>query len=292
MLRRMFCTIVVSCILTILFSTAVYASTYAVVTGSRVNVRAYADIGTNNRLFQVERGTRIEILGATDEFFRAEINDINDVYISRNFVRITETTGTVVTDLPFIFVYNYPTEFGGISFGFILPDEIVTVKSVYGNWFGIDFNGETAFVETSCVEIPYFAFSELPRARVGNNLARELVETAKTYLGTNYRWGGMSPSTGFDCSGFMVYLFSARGIQLNRSSRDQARNGIAITREELEPGDLVFFGGRNNINHVGMYIGNDRYIHSSSNSTGGVIISYLSRARSSQPFVTARRVIL
>ena len=86
-----------------------------------------------------------------------------------------------------------------------------------------------------------------------------VVGIAKQYIGVPYRWAGSSPSTGFDCSGFTMYVYRQVGVRLPHSSRAQIGVGERISRANLEPGDLVFFGSP--IHHVGMYVGGGRYIH-------------------------------
>lgn len=94
--------------------------------------------------------------------------------------------------------------------------------------------------------------------------ADELIGNAMGLLGVAYRYGGTSASTGFDCSGFMQHIFKrAMGLSLPRTSAEQARLGVPVSRSDLQPGDMVFFrtmgGGR--ISHVGLYIGNNNFIH-------------------------------
>ncbi len=102
----------------------------------------------------------------------------------------------------------------------------------------------------------------------------EVVNIAKRYMGVPYRWGGSSPSEGFDCSGFTMYVYAQVGVRLPHSSRAQIGVGERVARAHLEPGDLVFFG-RSRIHHVGIYVGGDSYIHSP--RTGDVVkISSLS----------------
>jgi cell wall-associated NlpC family hydrolase len=85
-------------------------------------------------------------------------------------------------------------------------------------------------------------------------------------MGIPYKWGGATPETGFDCSGFVQYVFrQATGLLLPRSSFDQIRQGAAVARDQLQPGDLVFFNTmRATASHVGIYIGENRFIHSPS----------------------------
>lgn len=98
---------------------------------------------------------------------------------------------------------------------------------------------------------------------------------AKRYLGVRYVYGGASPKTGFDCSGFVMYVYAKLGISMPHSSSDQWHMGVRIARKQLEPGDLVFFDGKKEPGHVGMYVGGAKFIHAP--HTGDVVkISRLS----------------
>lgn len=113
-----------------------------------------------------------------------------------------------------------------------------------------------------------------------------VVGVAMQYLGIPYRWGGSSPSTGFDCSGFVMYVFSRVGVSLPRVVSAQYRVGVPVSRSELQPGDLVFF---NSLGHNGIYIGGGQFIHSP--HTGDVVkISSLSGYYVDN-WVGARRVL-
>ncbi len=98
---------------------------------------------------------------------------------------------------------------------------------------------------------------------------QEIVDYALSFLGGPYRYGGSDPRTGVDCSGFVRFVLSnAGGIQIPRSSRAQATQGIPITLDEMRPGDLIFYGGSGGINHVAMYIGSGKIVHASTYKTG------------------------
>ncbi|HHK5576818.1 TPA: C40 family peptidase [Neisseria polysaccharea] len=122
--------------------------------------------------------------------------------------------------------------------------------------------------------------------------ADELIGNAMGLLGIAYRYGGTSVSTGFDCSGFMQHIFKrAMGINLPRTAAEQARMGAPVSRSELQPGDMVFFRtlGGSRISHVGLYIGNDRFIHAP--RTGkNIEITSLSHKYWSGKYAFARRV--
>lgn len=115
----------------------------------------------------------------------------------------------------------------------------------------------------------------------------DVVAISMRYLGIPYKWGGASPSTGFDCSGFTMYVFAEIGVSLPHYAAAQFGMGVAVEREQLEPGDLVFFRG---LGHMGMYIGGSNFIHSP--RTGDVVkISSLSEAYYTANWVGARRVL-
>jgi len=123
-----------------------------------------------------------------------------------------------------------------------------------------------------------------------NERVQSVLAQALAQLGIPYRWGGTTPSTGFDCSGLVKYVFqTALGIELPRISRDQARGGQPVERSALTPGDLVFFSRKGQvINHVGIYLGDDRFVHAP-RSGRDVTISKLS-GYWYQRFLRARRV--
>ena len=106
-------------------------------------------------------------------------------------------------------------------------------------------------------------------APASSSKGQAIVDTAMQYLGVPYVWGGSSPS-GFDCSGLVQYVCRANGISVNRVAADQRNNGTYVSRENLQPGDLVFFAKSGaSIHHVGIYVGNGNMIHAP--QTGDVV---------------------
>jgi cell wall-associated NlpC family hydrolase len=100
--------------------------------------------------------------------------------------------------------------------------------------------------------------------------ARRVVPTAEQYIGVPYRYGGASPRTGFDCSGFVQYVYGTQGVDLPRTSRQMAGSGVAVTpsTRSMQVGDLMLFQQGGRISHVAIYAGNGRFIHSSSSGHG------------------------
>jgi len=118
---------------------------------------------------------------------------------------------------------------------------------------------------------------------------REVSLFALALIDTGYRFGGKNPEAGLDCSGMVSYIYNkAAGLKLVGSAADMARRGRAIARGSLRPGDLVFFNTRKvPFSHVGVYIGDDRFVHAPS-SNGRVRIEQMGNAYYSQRFEAAR----
>ena len=119
-----------------------------------------------------------------------------------------------------------------------------------------------------------------------------MLEEAKKHLGKTYIWGANGPKT-FDCSGFTCYVSKKNGINLPRTSIKQGEFGTKVSRRELKEGDLVFFDTSKEkkgfINHVGIYIGDDKFIHASSGAKR-VVISSLSQSFYKQRFLWGQRI--
>ena len=173
-----------------------------------------------------------------------------------------------------------------------------------GEWVEFTFNGKTGYVIKSYLSATKPA-AEQPKANnnSGNSTPAKtekqsyssdidkVVEVALAQVGKPYIWASANPNIGFDCSGLTYYAFKQAGINLNRTSYTQINNGVSVDSKDLRKGDLVFFnngGGR--ISHVGIYIGNNQFVHASSPGTG-VIVSKLFGSYFGNTYVGARRII-
>ncbi|MGE7957170.1 C40 family peptidase [Pseudomonas sp. NPDC089530] len=126
-------------------------------------------------------------------------------------------------------------------------------------------------------------------------LADSILERGRSLIGTRYRFGGTSEA-GFDCSGFIGYLFREEaGMNLPRSTREMINvDAPLVARNKLQPGDLLFFatnGRRGRVSHAGIYLGDDQFIHSSSRRSGGVRVDSLGDSYWSKSFIEAKRAL-
>lgn len=161
-----------------------------------------------------------------------------------------------------------------------------------GDWYYVTYNGYTGYVHSDyCTLTVYRDPFENP-----STLRQEIIQFAKTLIGIPYVWGGNSPSEGFDCSGFVKYVFAHYNVSLPRIAEQQYNYSTKINKSQLKAGDLVFFSsaGSSGVEHVGIYIGNsdgysDAFIHAS--SSNGVIVSSLSQNYYTTYFYGCGRVI-
>ena len=129
-------------------------------------------------------------------------------------------------------------------------------------------------------------FPAVSRSMLGGS--RSIIATAMKYMGVPYVYGGSSPS-GFDCSGFVQYVYRMAGIDLPRTADIQFNVGTPVSKSELQPGDLVFFAGDYvNISHVGIYLRDGDFIHAS--TTYGIAIDSLHRDYRRDHYMGARRI--
>lgn len=192
----------------------------------------------------------------------------------------------------------------------------VTIKSESGDWYEIEAGDVNGYVSKSLITIGTISSRGLVGERkvetnssseeianveetvnsepVANvNKGQEVADFAKQFLGLQYVLGGKTPETGFDCSGFTKYVFKNFGFNLGSVSADQTSIGKEVSKDELKVGDLILFydEAKTKIGHVGIYLGNDEFIHAA-NATRGVVIDGLSsNSYYNTRFVTARRIV-
>ena len=150
-------------------------------------------------------------------------------------------------------------------------------------------NEETSdVIETSSADEQQ---TEETNSSTGESLSgSSVVDTAKSFIGSKYVYGGASPS-GFDCSGFTSYIYKQYGVNLNRTATGQFQNGVAVDRDDLQAGDLIIFGkSESSISHVGIYMGDGMIVHAA-NPSRGVTTDTIESGYYDRNYVGARRVM-
>ena len=161
--------------------------------------------------------------------------------------------------------------FDSSTIDFLNSGTSLTVTAVSGPWYAVTVNDKSGYIYSDYVELS----SSVAVTAGASSEAEKIIAFAKNYLGTPYVYGGSSAS-GFDCSGFTSYVLKNNGYNSTRTCTTQYAQYTHISKSELRPGDLVFFASYSSwdTNHVGIYIGNNEFIHSSSGS-GKVIVTNL-----------------
>lgn len=166
--------------------------------------------------------------------------------------------------------------------------EYVKINWIESDWVCVAYNNDGLMGYVSSDYINIFE-GEMP---MSSGAGQAAVNVAAQFLGVPYVWGGTSPS-GFDCSGLMQYVYKQLGYSINRVAADQMKNGIPVSRENLQPGDLVGFyssPGGGYIGHIGMYVGNGIMIHAP--HTGDVVkYTSIDSGYYSSRFAGGRRII-
>ena len=165
-------------------------------------------------------------------------------------------------------------------------------ENINDAWVNVAFENNIGYVKSDYIKIS----DQKPEIKkeIQNDKADKIIEFAKKFIGTRYRYGGRDLNKGVDCSGFVYCVMKNFGINLNSSSKTQLNNGSKVeNKSELKKGDIVFFsnGGGKDVQHVGIYIGNNNFIHSASTHNVGVKINSLGENYYAKNYITARRII-
>lgn len=216
-------------------------SHYAVVTGDHATIRRGP--GTDAEMVaQVDTGTKVAVLGFEGGWYKLKFPKGTVGWMRGDLLKAAQTEKAAHYDRRASMAAKEAKRKQRYAERVAHTKTVHTLAASYREW--------AAPVEIDGDEAP---------------MADKLLAGARRLLGTRYVYGGLS-SRGLDCSGFTTTVFRAAGIKLPRTSRSQSTIGVPISRNELKPGDLVFFrtGRSRRINHVGIYCGNGRFIHASS----------------------------
>ncbi len=252
-------------------------------TGSSLRMRSEAST-SSSIVTTLNKNVAVAILDdSIDGWFAVSFNG-NHGYVSADYLivdqdNVFESYGRVNGDG--VNVRTAPSTDGDIA-ATVNSGTVVTVTGLEDGWYSVICQyGTEGYIRSDFVDLT-----------TSNSSASGIVDYAKQFLGTRYSYGGASPS-GFDCSGFTMYIYKQLGYSLPHTATGQWQSGIGTrvySISELQPGDLVFFNdpSRNAgkaCSHAGIYIGNGQHIHASSSRSQGVIISDLTSGYYNQYFV-------
>lgn len=268
-----------------------------------------------------------EVIGWIRQAILVDINVTSDNTTTTNTDKDTDTpqdeqqkpsdiqveTKTMYVNTASIYVRKGPgTEYDVIDS--LILNNGVKVVAENGDWYKVEVAGKTGYIakrllsdkqvnttsrgEVSREEEEEGEVQATQNSNTSDNIVQkskgdEIVEYAKKYLGCKYVYGGSGPNT-FDCSGFTMYVLKNFGVTLSHSATAQSRVGTYVSKEKLQPGDLVFFTDYetgSGIGHCGIYIGDGNFIHASSGTGYCVKISTLTSGSYLKRYETARRVV-
>jgi cell wall-associated NlpC family hydrolase len=166
----------------------------------------------------------------------------------------------------------------------------VAVIGINDGWYKVKTAGITGYLRSDFAEISG-GYQAKTKGNSASSTGSKIADFALKYVGYSYVAGAESPAKGFDCSGLVYYTYGQFGVKLSRSSASMyANNGTKVAKADLRPGDLVFFSGNGKtVTHVGIYIGDDQFVHASGVKTG-VIVSRLDSAYYIRAYFGAKRI--
>ena len=249
-------------------------------TSSSVNLRAEATTASAS-LGKLTDQARVAILDTAEEFYKVAYNGtvgyMSADYVEAQPIMNIECGGAKVTTAV-LNVRSGPGT-GNDIVTKLYEGNVAKIIGINNGWFKVQYGGKTGYVSPDYVTVTAYtgatASAGSTQSASGSTSAatgtrQQIIEYAATLLGCKYVYGGTSPS-GFDCSGYTQYVFANYGVSLSHSSKTQYSNAVSIKKAELQVGDLVFFSstaGSSTVGHVGIYTGDDQFIHAASPGKG------------------------
>ena len=263
------------------------------VTGNSVNVRSAASTSASV-IGSYNSGQSVNLLNVEGDWYKISYNG-GIAYISKQFVKIEPVTYYATVNCDGLNFRKTPDVNGEIIK--LLPQGYnLDITKNCDDWMQVkDGNGNVGYVNTEYITVskgkaPANGDETGVISSSYSSKGAEVAAYAQKYVGLRYVYGGTSLSSGTDCSGFTSAIYRNFGVTLNRTSRSQMSNGVAVSKADIQPGDLVLFDDGYQVDHVGMYIGNNQYIHNSMNA-GKVVISNFSGPYVTNHLAGIRRVI-
>lgn len=256
-------------------------------------------------LEKLSHGTKVDVLSTANGWYKISYEDLTG-YVSSDYLILDDAKSAVTavsaSSPAAVAAQSDPQPMAEPSYGKITasslnirsaPDAASQRVGSLKSGRVVELLGQTESgwyqVEGGFISAEYVTLVDASQVNKG----QEIADYALTFVGYPYVYGGSSPK-GFDCSGFTKYIYAQFGYSLNRSASSQLDNGTSVSMSELQPGDLVLFKksgtGSKRASHVGLYIGNNQFVHASTSKVG-VIVSNLSDAYYTSGFVGGRRLV-
>lgn len=247
-----------------------------------LNVRENPDI-EGKLLGKLPMNAGCEILETLDGWYKISSGNVEG-YVSAEFLlvgeeanaRASEALSTVAkVNADMLMVREEPNTDCTILTR-VAENEEIEVVEVLDGWVKVNIDNRIGFVCADYVDVyrtlpKGVTLKELSYGDGVSNIAVDMIEYAKQFLGNPYVYGGTSLTNGTDCSGFTMRIYQHFGYSISRTSRSQANDGRRVSLSEIQPGDLLFYSRGGTIGHVAMYIGNGQIIHASTERTGIII---------------------
>lgn len=271
--------------------------------GASLNLRSGPGTGYN-KVASIPANAVLTITGIENGWYKTSYNG-KDGYVSSDYITLSsssnETTdsetaepaatnnttrsGVLNTDGASLNLRSGPGT-GYKKLASIPAGAVLTISGEENGWYKTTYNSKVGYVSADYITIVDSA------AAVNTDLASQVIAYAKQFMGRPYVYGASGPNS-FDCSGFTSYVYKHFGYSLNRSAAGQCSNGIAVDLSQIQPGDLILwksYGSSRAATHVGIYIGNNQYIHAS--STGKCItINDMNYGSNVRYIVGVRRIL-
>ncbi len=293
--------ILVACIfafsLVLVCSVAMAAAQPAQIVGTKVNMRSSPD--TSASVITKLSNSRVSIVDKSDGWYKISFNGKTG-WVSSDYIKVLTAKGKINANGV---NFRETASTTGKVIDSLSKGTSVVILDTLSGWHKVKVGTKVGYVATKFVNTTNTeekssrsttatTFKATEVEATDDAGANEIIEFAKKYVGVRYVYGGKSPS-GFDCSGFVGYVYKNFGIKLNSSAASMYSNGEKVSKSELKAGDLLFFDASSRkasgaIDHVGIYMGGGLFIHAST-SNRKVIIQELSEYRGT--YIGAKRVM-
>lgn len=236
---------------------------YAASTTTSVNFRQTAG---GSILATLPQGTKVAVIDNSGSWFRIAVNGMTG-YVSGQYVKgmpdCDFSLGTATITCSTSVNLRAEPDTNSDILSTVSTGSAVTVLGVKNDWYKVQVDGTVGYIYTPYVYINGRMASQTSRGDSSDaeTMRNQVMDYAASFLGTPYVYGGSSPS-GFDCSGFTSYVFKNTVRSIPRTATSQRNALTNVSMSELKPADLVFFGSGGSISHVGIYVGDGKFIHS------------------------------